>query len=392
MKIYLSIFAFAILQSNFLALEIKSNSLKKHNGEELVVNNEKECKNIDQNIKDLAEVVAKNEPEEKDNPPSLTGNIDPKQKQDHKWTIIGPKKNGKCLKFHDVGVNSEGHIVAIGANGKLYEYLYDLDEFKYVQGNFDLHNLRRVDIGYDGIIYVVSISGDTYYLSCSGHWIKLPGCAIDIGTGRGDEVAKIGCDDYCEGLDDKDNCPSKPNDIVDKKSPHIYRLICHCKCKCCRHRCNIFIKHHFKCHKDNDRKCYWIKYPEGPVYKKNNKYYPCEFSRIDVNANGYPMVIAHCGNKTKIYQMIGNEKNVFLEVREFNNDKKITDLCGDNYGNIFYIKDHHVYLYNQDSNYDVLIGGADHDAGLNISCGPYAQPTVTDKKCCLKTTTKVGYN
>ena len=321
---------------------------------------------------------------------------DPLQVKDHEWTRIDETSNN-CPQFHDLGVNSEGFIVAIGANGLLYQYNFDLDTFTEIEGDFHLNRLRRVDIGYDGYIYVVNRSGDTYYLNCNGEWIKLPGCAIDIGTGRGDEVAKIGCNDICETLTPDIACVLSTIDDIETSSPHMYKLHCDCECTCCRKRCNRFLKKDIaSCNcddkdKKNDRKCYWIKYPYGPVWDDNNVYKPCLFERIDVNSNGYPMVTAKCGLRSKIYQFTGGDLNVYNQVLDVAYSLKVKDLCGDNLGNIFYIQDEKVYVYNN-LNGDIQVLTPNFTPGNNISCGPYAQPTVTSDECCMYTTTKVGYN
>lgn len=400
-QIYLTLFLLAILQGNLLSVAVKSKNLlsstTKHvenegnDDNEVDVKKLEECNDINKGLKDIAEVVSDNPDTEDNENPKCTNNCkDPNQKIDLDWTQI-PKD--KCLKFHDVGVSSEGFIVGIGANGKLYEYVYDLDYFLLIEGDFELYNLRRVDVGYDGLIYVINYSGDTYYLNCNRYWIKLPGCAIDIGTGRGDEVVKIGCDGYCDHLQNDGDCPNIITNIVEKSSPHIYKLICRCDCRCRRRRCFIFVKHVFTCEKDIDRLCYWIKYPVGPTCKKNGIKYPMEFTRIDVNANGYPMVIGFCEEYSKtyyyIFQMIGNNDNVFKTVVD-KADKPIQDLCGDNYGNIFFIKDNYVYIYDKDGNFKIY--GGSTEKATNISCGPYALPTITTDKCCMETTTKVGYN
>lgn len=362
----------------------------------------KECK---EGITETAEINATNDPKKIPFPINTRRCRDPKQKKSHYWSIMG---NCSRNKFHDVGVNSEGAIVAIGADGRLYWYEYDMNIFEVIEGDYQIQRLRRVDIGYDGLIYVLNWAGDTYYLSCTRYWVKLPGCAIDIGTGRGDEVVKIGCNDYCEPLG-TGPCPKNFENPFDNiESPYVYRLICKCDCRCCKRRCNIFVKYVFTCEKDIDRLCYWIKYPNGPSYKLFGKYFLCTFARIDANSSGYPMVLGRCNKFTtkiynKIWQMVGGDKNVYKNILTFprSTTKRSTlrDLCGDNYGNIFYIKRNgnsnnnaSVYIYNSSGSDVLVINTTSKKIGFNISCGPYAQPTVTTKDCCLYTTTKVGYN
>jgi len=406
MKFFIALFALAFFCSSVFSakmkieakVEAKSESEAKtetQDADNHEHEDEVDCDEVNKEITKSNSVLKSNSPKDIPHPKCTKGCRNPWQNKNHRWTRIPQRR--ECLKFHDVGVNSQGVIVVVGADGKLYYYNFDMDTMEEIEGDHEISKIRRVDIGYDGLIYIVTISGDTYYLTCSRYWVKLDGCAIDIGTGRGDEVVKIGCNDYCEDLEDA-KCIRKAKYRVEKKSPHIYKLHCDCICKCCRRRCNLFVKHVFTCEgngdigKGIDRKCYWIKYPAGPVYKKDGKFYLCDFHRIDVNSNGYPMVAATCGNRNYLYQMIGDDKNVFVKIFYGGNGyyNKIVDLCGDNLGNIFYIFRNRVYIYSTRYSYVSILGMT--IAGDNISCGPYAQPTITDKDCCLWTTTKVRYN
>lgn len=400
MKFYLIIIALTLLSSSIFSsklvkaaknmMKVKSQvqTQTKHLCHDFGDHRPEDCVAFDEQ-----NVLNNNNPAEVPNPQNTSGCRDPSQVDDHVWTQLPAST---CLKFNDLGVNSEGGIVAIGADGKLYFYNYDLDTFEEVKGDFLLYGLRRVDFGYDGLIYVVNMAGDTYFLSCNRYWVKLPGCAIDIGTGRGDEVAKIGCDDYCETLE-----TAVCSTHIDKKSHHVYKLHCDCDCRCCRKRCNIFVKHVFTCDKEHevDRKCYWIKYPYGPTYDDAGTKKLCNFTRIDVNSSGHPVVVAQCGSgvgSSRLYQFVGANLNVWRLIFTTTDSNKIKDVCGDNLGNIFYIYNSSVYIYNS-SNGDYAISllntaGNNIVPGENISCGPYAQPTVTDANCCMWTTTKVGYN
>lgn len=411
-KLYLAILTLALLSINIFSAKLtnkakmttssKSKSLMKlktqaktqvkHLGNDYGYHQPVPCPDFDKE-----DVLAINDPPSVPNPQNTSGCRDANQKVGHDWTNIP----ASCaLKFNDLGVNSEGGIVAIGVNGLLYFYNFDFDDFEQIQGNFHLYGLRRVDFGYDGLIYVVNYSGDTYYLSCNRYWVKLPGCAIDIGTGRGDEVAKIGCNDYCETPESAE-CPTGLTDTIDSSSPNVYKLHCDCDCRCCRRRCNIFVKHVFTCDKDIDRKCYWIKYPYGPTWTDSTpETHLCHFTRVDMNSSGHPIVAAICGDsgtadRHRIYQFVGGHVNVWKEIfKGADAAKSVKDICGDNLGNVFYIHDDKVYIYNSDN------GDVDITAGLtttptpgeNISCGPYAQPTITDNLCCMYTTTKLGYN
>lgn len=397
-KLYLAIFAIALLCTNIYSAKLKTEAMVEAKTETETTQispkgDEVDCDEVNEQLGEN-NLIIKDTPIP--TPQCVTKCRDPNQIRKHVWTRI----QSDCKnKFHDVGVSSQGAIVGVGTNGLLYFYEFDLDKFTEIggEGDQEVKRLRRVDIGYDGLIYVVNLAGDTYYLNCKRYWTKLPGCAIDIGTGRGDEVAKIGCNDYC--IDPEDSpCQLVEKERVETESQHLYKLHCDCECKCCHRRCNIFVKFVYDCNdKGVDRTCYWIKYPDGPTYldkKKNRR--PCLFTRIDVNSSGYPVVVAKCGVNYKIYQMYGNDLNVYAEI--LNNKKvKINDVCGDNLGNIFYITDTQVFVYNR-LNGDVALdltkaeGKGNIKPGKNISCGPYAQPTITEKDCCMRTTSKVGYN
>ena len=396
-KFYSALIALAILSSSIFSVKLENkakNQLStKNSGSES--SDEVDCDDVNSQLAITDTVTNLNTPPNIPEPGCTNGCTDPSQNIPHTWTKLRCDQG----KFHDLGVNPEGFLVFIGADGKVYEYDFEADTYFEIKGDFHIYGLNRVDIGYDGLIYVVAKGGDTYYLTCARYWVKLPGCAIDIGTGRGDEVAKIGCD-YCETLlnspcelEDSVNLPDRT--CEKNSSPHLFRLICKCKCKCCRRRCNIFNKFKFECVEDKgiDRECYWLKYPAGPTYLDGADIKRCEFLRIDVNSNGYPVVIAKCGNKYKIYQIIGNDLNVFVQVHK--TTSRIYDLCADNLGNIFYTKDDKVFAVDKDNNPDkeiTIVGNPADFKARQISCGPYAQPTVIDDKCCVWTVTKHGYN
>lgn len=337
---------------------------------------------------------------------------DPRQRLGWFWTNIGSQ-------FNDLGVNSEGAIVAIGADGNLYYYQYDMNVWELIQGDFVLYNLARVDVGFDGLIYVTNLSGDTYYLTCNRFWVKLPGCARDIGTGRGHEVAKIGCNE-CENKDSVSPCTKNLNPAHEgayARMTHIYKLHCDCDCRCCHRKCNIFIKFVYTCEKDIDRHCYWLKYPQIVLPRRfypssllsrcNHSSFKCIARRVDVNASGKPMAIVKCQYYFRrwitlfngIVQMVGNHKNNWIFIRH-RLGVTFRDLCGDNYGNIIYTYRRGLYSYIRI--YDEQRGGVLSDHWIrthdrrktirHLSCGPYAQPTYSDSNCEVYTNSKVRYN
>jgi hypothetical protein len=414
MKFYLALLAVILLQGTIFSVSLKESESLKANleaGSKTETENKTELKDPgNHDLDDLNNVGCLNDiPESglvsQNNPPTTDGTQICTTNCRHPSQFVFPNytRIGNCGrdKFNDVGVNSEGVIVAIGTDGKLYLYQFDLNIFEEIQGDFRLHNLRRVDIGYDGLIYVVNYSGDTYYLSCNRYWVKLPGCAIDISAGRGHEVNKIGCNDYCDPLGSHAcNLPSESNPNpcpIENESPYTYKLICKCDCRCCRRKCNLFVKYTLcDCKKkDIDRECYWLKYPNGPVYY-DVTWKLCTFSRIDTHNSGYPTVIGQCNNVNKLWQFIGSGVNRYTELRSGN--RKFRDVCSDNLGNIFYILNNTpiastslatIYIYRTGNSSDGFVTA--NSVGYNLSCGPYAQVTYTEDNCCMKTNSKIWH-
>jgi hypothetical protein len=424
LKLYLALIALALLSTSIFTVKLENKNKAQVELSTKVNEDGPEGPTDDVDCDDVLSQQGKTDEVTNGNSPTTPPEIDctnsctpAGQNVDHKWTKLSCITGGNLHKFHDLGVNSEGFIVLVGVDGKLYEYEWEEDKFNEIKGDYKINNLRHVDIGYDGLIYVVSLGGDTYYLTCKRYWVKLPGCAIDIGTGRGDEVAKIGCDDYC--LDNTDDAlcliDREGERCLQPKSPHVYRLICKCKCKCCRRKCNLFVKFEFECPEDNDkgidRKCYWLKYPSGPVYTyqltssgvTTTVIERCKFYRIDVNSNGYPVVAAECFNPLQpvavspplyvIYQFIGGGFNYYSKL--YDSANKIDDVCGDNLGNVFFVESGNVFAYvSPNSSLQIpYLGLVPAPNAKRISCGPYAQPTIIDDDCCVYTTSVIDdYN
>jgi hypothetical protein len=238
-------------------------------------------------------------------------------------------KLDSTLCFSDLGVNSEGIIVGVGLDSQLYEYAFAENDFVVLKTDFEISNLWRVDINYDGIIYVITRCGDTYYLDCERRWVKLPGCAIDIGAGRSGEIYKIGCKtpETCKA-------PVVPGDTYKPSSPYVYKLICNCNCKCCHRRCKVFIKkyNYATCEPAEKRICYWIKLP---IYK-DDKGIAVEFTRIDAKFTGHPIVT---DGKQTVYEFFGGDENVFKQSFKLLSFSNINDIASDNDGNDFFCTD-----------------------------------------------------
>ena len=390
-KIYLAIFAiFALFNGNFALRKMKSETKIEKVSRE---NPQKSHERLDA-LNSLAAVTA--DSESKSSNLGLFGStLGNEPFKDVKVTKIADDQS-----YTDIAVNSEGQIVTIGIDGSLLEYKFATDEWEEIKGDIDISNLYRVDVGYDGIIYVVTRCGDTYYLTCDRKWIKLPGCAIDIGAGRGDEIYKIGCHkdksmtNYCK--------KGETSDKIDDESPFVFRLICKCDCRCCRRGCKKFVKFTPTCEHDLEKKqCFWLKLPNNLTKKSEvrdsngltaSKIDFIEFTRIDVDFSGFPIVT----DEKNIYKFVGGDKNVFKKVFDLDNkDETINDIAGDNYGNIFFITNKNSYiLVRGKDDYEKAepLNKSKSYSGFNISVGPYAQPTFTDSDCHIKTTAKQIYN
>lgn len=291
------------------------------------------------------------------------------------------------LCFSDLGVNSEGIIVAIGLDGLLYEYAFAEETFHVIKTDIEISNMWRIDINYDGIIYVITRCGDTYYLDCHRRWVKLPGCAIDIGAGRSGEIFKLGCGK-------PKDCHPVAHGILGEKKPssrHVYKLICSCNCKCCDRRCKVFLKkYEYKtCELAEKRICYWIKLPNDTKGYDNK---PVKFTRIDAKFTGFPIVTD--GDRT-IYEFIGGDENVFKKIYQapsFFTD--INDIASDNDGNDFFCTNIACYIVTGSSSetrivdYQLKFKGAS-----DVSVGPFGMISFisnVDKK--MYTVAKVGFN
>jgi len=289
----------------------------------------------------------------------------------------------RTICFSDLGVNSEGIIVGVGLDSELYVYDFANAIFVKLETEYHIANLWRVDINYDGVIYVVTRCGDTYYLDCELRWVKLPGCAIDIGAGRSGEIHKLGCDH-------KGACtlPEILGGLTTPSSNHVYKLICSCNCKCCDRRCKIFIKKHtYKtCEPAEKRVCYWIRLPNDILdgFKEQ------EFTRIDTKITGFPIVT----DGKKIWEFIGGDENRFPQKPIYTHygHGTIKDIATDNDGNIFFATEFKIYilLENGQAKHIKPTSGSEMGAS-NISVGPYGMFSFINRKF-MYTTAIQGYN
>jgi len=280
----------------------------------------------------------------------------------------------KC--FSDVGVSSEGIIIGVGlGDDEIYEYNLPEDKFVAIKTDIHISNKWRVDINYDGVIYFITRCGDTYYIDCERRVVKLPGCAIDIGAGRQGDVYKLGCEH-----NDKCKLPTLPgdNDRHKPSSPHVYKLICSCTCKCCDRRCKVFIKkyHHEICEPAEKKICYWARLPND-IFKRGKL---VEFTRIDVNLEGEAITT---DGEDNIYAFVGKDENKFKKIFDApRGTKDINDIAACNNGSILFITDDATYIVKSENSaekiketkFNTSLGGTD------ISCGPYELGTLIHRK------------
>lgn len=179
---------------------------------------------------------------------------------------------------NDVGVGPEGDIYVVGIDGKLYIYNFATSSYSRVIADPDLDGIIRVDVDDEGTPFVVTNCGATYYLSCDGRWIQLPGCASDIGAGFCGQVWKTGCDVRDGGFG-------------------IWKLFCTGKEK----KCNRYRQFNYGSKYNNRinerKKCYWYR-----VTGAGN--------RIDVYPDGKPAVVQNSGLAMKYN---GNEWSIITQ-------------------------------------------------------------------------------
>lgn len=289
------------------------------------------------------------------------------------------------LCFSDLGVNSEGIIVGVGLDGQLYEYAFADQTFNVIVTDYEISNMWRVDINYDGIIYVITRCGDTFYLDCERRWVKLPGCAIDIGAGRSGEIFKLGCEK-------PENCSAPAIPGTGKpSSSHVYKLICSCNCKCCDRRCKVFLKRYKyqTCEPAEKRICYWILLPND---LKDFFGRPKKFTRIDAKFTGFPIVTD--GDRT-IYEFMGGDENKFKQIYQapiiFTD---INDIASDNDGNDFYCTDLACYIVTGSNSETRILDYSGFSKGASdVSVGPFGMISfINDNDKRMYTVAKVGFN
>ena len=293
------------------------------------------------------------------------------------------KMNQGIICFSDLGVNSEGIMIGVGLDNILYEYSFAEDVFVSMEVEYEVSSMWRVDINYDGIIYVITRCGDTYYLDCERRWVKLPGCAIDIGSGRSGEIFKIGCEkpEVCQAY----TILAKPSSSL------VFKLICTCNCKCCDRRCKAFIKkyHFITCEIAEKRICHWIKLPNDI---KDSLGFPVEFTRIDAKFTGFPIVTDGLG---RVYEFFGGDENKFKLIYTTPSVfSAINDIASDNDGNDFFSTNFASYIITSDiSETRIVDTNLLFKGASDISVGPYGMITfIGNTDNFMYTNSKLGFN
>lgn len=244
----------------------------------------------------------------------------------------------------DVGVGSQGVLYIAGTDKNLY--LYDQPKNVYTQVS-DIVGVVRVDTSYDGTPFVITMTGETYYQTCGGSWVRLPGCATDIGIGRGGEVFKTGCDVKSDGF-------------------AIYKLFCKCKCKCCAKGCK---RYKYNRSADVEKKCEWFRYVGSGV-------------RIDVTPHGLPIVVQSNGG---IAAFNGNDWYYIGGLSAL-------DVSVSNQGILYAVgKDRNLYRLTDESSYTFTRIPSISDV-TNVTVGPLGLPYVTTSNGFVLSSSKTNFN
>jgi len=102
------------------------------------------------------------------------------------------------LRIVDVGSNLST-TWSCGTNGRVYKHLPN-DNDRKAKVYKHMLDCSRIDVSRDGKPWVVSRNGNIWRLDADKkkanrfRWIKLPGCARDIGCGHGNTCFVIGCE------------------------------------------------------------------------------------------------------------------------------------------------------------------------------------------------------
>ena len=255
----------------------------------------------------------------------------------------------------DIGVSSRGDLYSVSLDGKLYQYNFISNTWANMLNSDNQYiYISRVAVSYDGTPYIITQSGETYYNNCDREWVRLQGCAIDIGIGKNGDIYKIGCDSQENGFG-------------------IYKLICNQEggnLNMKKQTCNR-AKRWWRCpgcnkHKE-EKNCSWFKVDGAGV-------------RIAVSPKGNPVVVGLNGDI-----MVFNDENWVALVRGAN----ARDIDISNDGEVFY-NDSEMRIFKVGRGYTIpsqLCGGA-----KAITVGPYGQPFVIGNDYMILSSSKQCFN
>lgn len=279
---------------------------------------------------------------------------------------ISPIIQGKCVQVdwkatgmlaNDIGVGSQGDTYAAGIDGHLYFYDFLNSQWKQVTGDFDLGSITRVDVGPDGTPYVVTQSGNTYYLNEYNEWILLPGCGSDIAIGRGGEIYKIGCDLNLNGYGIYRLFKSEQEEKKGKKKPN---------CKCIRKRgyCQECSKRNKKF---EEKSQYWFKLSGSGI-------------KLSISPSGMPYITNSSG------MILSYEKSNWKPILAGGFAR---DISVSNDGELFYIDIfHNIFrIINRQGFVYQLCGIANE-----IASGPFSQPFIIGTDHNVYTASKHIFN
>lgn len=258
------------------------------------------------------------------------------------------KKQGK-----DLSIGAEGDMYVVGEDSRLYIYNQPDNRLVPVEGDVDLVGIVEVATNYEGTPYVVTMSGETYFLSCENKWTRLPGCAKHIATGRGGEIFKISCEESTGGY-------------------MIQRLFCKCACKCCSRGCKRYRQQGKICNpKDEETpSCYWFRNEGAGV-------------QIAVSNNGWPYIINSFGN------IFGYDGSTWSQI----GTQKAIDLSFSNDG-VLYVTGTDNVLYKVTDEKNGVFKAINTD-GLKVvdsSVGPFGLPAIISKDGYIYVSSKRAFN
>lgn len=247
----------------------------------------------------------------------------------------------------DVGTGAEGGTYIAGIDGKLYKYNMLTNSYAIIEGDFELPLIAKVDVDGDDTPYVVTrCGGQVYYLDSLNNWVQLPGCASDIGVGRGGEIWKTGCDARVGGFG-------------------VWKLFCKCKCKCnCSRQITRFRPQKYVTRTPAEqRTCYWYRIEGAGV-------------RVDVDVDGNPWVVAE---NNSVYWYDGTNWKLVpgyaaQDITISNDNVAFAAGVGSSIGRL---------ICPDLGTWQVLTGAA-----KSISAGPYSLPFIIDGADKVYTTAK----